>query len=109
MTAREYALLETLMRRHGRIVSRDQLQQLLYGFDPTSRATRSRFTFRVSGASSVTRRSRRFAEWDTGAADLEWLSGLPRASPVDPTPPDRHGHRGLLVTALASARSLRWP
>jgi len=33
LTAREYALLETLMRRRGRIVSRDQLQQLLYGFE----------------------------------------------------------------------------
>jgi len=33
LTAREYALLETLMRRRGRIVPRDQLQQLLYGFD----------------------------------------------------------------------------
>jgi two-component system, OmpR family, response regulator len=33
LTAREYALLETLIRRRGRIVSRDQLQQLLYGFD----------------------------------------------------------------------------
>ena len=32
LTAREYALLETLMRRRGRIVSRDQLEQLLYGF-----------------------------------------------------------------------------
>lgn len=33
LTAREYALLETLVRRRGRIVSREQLQQLLYGFD----------------------------------------------------------------------------
>ena len=33
LTAREYALLETLIRRRGRIVPRDQLQQLLYGFD----------------------------------------------------------------------------
>ena len=33
LTAREYGLLETLIRRRGRIVSRDQLQQLLYGFD----------------------------------------------------------------------------
>lgn len=33
LTAREYALLETLIRRPGRIVSHDQLQQLLYGFD----------------------------------------------------------------------------
>ena len=33
LTAREYALLETLMRRRGRIVPRDQLQQLLYGFE----------------------------------------------------------------------------
>ena len=33
LTAREYALLETLVRRRGRIVPRDQLQQLLYGFE----------------------------------------------------------------------------
>ena len=33
LTAHEYALLETLIRRPGRIVSQDQLQQLLYGFD----------------------------------------------------------------------------
>jgi two-component system, OmpR family, response regulator len=33
LTAREYALFETLVRRRGRIVPRDQLQQLLYGFD----------------------------------------------------------------------------
>ena len=32
LTAREYALLETLMRRRGRIVPRD-LEQLLYGYD----------------------------------------------------------------------------
>lgn len=33
LTAREYALLETLIRRPGRIVSQETLQQLLYGFD----------------------------------------------------------------------------
>jgi two-component system OmpR family response regulator len=33
LTAREYALFETLIRRRGRIVPRDQLQQLLYGFE----------------------------------------------------------------------------
>ena len=33
LTAREFALLETLVRRRGRIVPREQLQQLLYGFD----------------------------------------------------------------------------
>ncbi len=32
-TAREYALLEALMRRAGRIVSRGELEQLLYGYD----------------------------------------------------------------------------
>ena len=33
LTAREYALLETLIRRPGRIVSQETLHQLLYGFD----------------------------------------------------------------------------
>lgn len=33
LTAREYALLEALIRRPGRIVSHATLQQLLYGFD----------------------------------------------------------------------------
>ena len=33
LTAREYALLETLIRRPGRIVSQETLQQLLYGFE----------------------------------------------------------------------------
>jgi two-component system OmpR family response regulator len=33
LTAREYALLEALMRRSGRIVSRPMLEELLYGFD----------------------------------------------------------------------------
>lgn len=32
-TAREYALLEALIRRAGRIVSRGDLEQLLYGYD----------------------------------------------------------------------------
>jgi two-component system OmpR family response regulator len=37
-TAREYALLEALMRRAGRIVSRSDLEQLLYayGAEPSS-------------------------------------------------------------------------
>ena len=33
LTAREYALLETLMRRPGRAYSRDQLEEALYGWD----------------------------------------------------------------------------
>jgi two-component system OmpR family response regulator len=33
LTAREYALLEALLRRAGRIVSRADLEQLLYGYD----------------------------------------------------------------------------
>lgn len=33
LTAREYALLDSLMRRAGRIVSRPMLEELLYGFD----------------------------------------------------------------------------
>lgn len=33
LTAREYALLEALMRRAGRILSRSTLEQLLYGFE----------------------------------------------------------------------------
>ncbi len=33
LTAREYALLEALVRRSGRIVSRGDLESLLYGFD----------------------------------------------------------------------------
>ena len=33
LTAREYALLETLMRRAGRILSRTTLEELLYGFE----------------------------------------------------------------------------
>ena len=33
LTAREYALLETLMRRPGRAYSRDQLEDALYGWD----------------------------------------------------------------------------
>jgi two-component system OmpR family response regulator len=33
LTAREYALLEALMRRAGRILSRENLEELLYGFD----------------------------------------------------------------------------
>jgi len=33
LTAREYALLESLMRRAGRIVSRPTLEELLYGFE----------------------------------------------------------------------------
>jgi two-component system OmpR family response regulator len=33
LTAREYALLEALLRRAGHIVSRADLEQLLYGFD----------------------------------------------------------------------------
>ena len=33
LTAREYALLEAMMRRAGRILSRSTLEQLLYGFD----------------------------------------------------------------------------
>jgi two-component system OmpR family response regulator len=33
LTAREYALLETLIRRPGRIVSQETLQQLVHGFD----------------------------------------------------------------------------
>jgi two-component system OmpR family response regulator len=33
LTAREYALLEALLRRAGRIVSRGDLEQLLYGYD----------------------------------------------------------------------------
>ena len=33
LTAREYALLEAMMRRAGRILSRSMLEQLLYGFD----------------------------------------------------------------------------
>lgn len=33
LTAREYALLEALLRRAGRIVSRANLEQLLYGYD----------------------------------------------------------------------------
>jgi two-component system OmpR family response regulator len=33
LTAREYALLESLMRRAGRILSRATLEELLYGFE----------------------------------------------------------------------------
>ncbi len=33
VTAREYALLEALLRRSGRLVSRSDLESLLYGFD----------------------------------------------------------------------------
>jgi len=33
LTAREYALLEALLRRAGRIVSRGDLEQLLYGYE----------------------------------------------------------------------------
>jgi two-component system OmpR family response regulator len=33
LTAREYALLEVLMRRAGRILSRPMLEELLYGFE----------------------------------------------------------------------------
>jgi len=33
LTAREYALLEALLRRAGHIVSRGDLEQLLYGYD----------------------------------------------------------------------------
>jgi two-component system response regulator QseB len=33
LSAREYALLEALLRRAGRIVSRGDLEQLLYGYD----------------------------------------------------------------------------
>lgn len=33
LTAREYALLETLMRHPGRAYSRDQLEEALYGWD----------------------------------------------------------------------------
>ena len=33
LTAREYALLEALMRRAGRILSRASLEELLYGFE----------------------------------------------------------------------------
>jgi two-component system OmpR family response regulator len=33
LTAREYALLEALMRRAGRILSRENLEELLYGFE----------------------------------------------------------------------------
>ena len=33
LTAREYALLEALMRRAGRILSRKTLEELLYGFE----------------------------------------------------------------------------
>ena len=33
LTAREYAVLEALMRRAGRILSRKTLEELLYGFD----------------------------------------------------------------------------
>jgi len=33
LTAREYALLEAMMRRAGRILSRSVLEQLLYGFE----------------------------------------------------------------------------
>ena len=33
LTATEYALLEALMRRAGRIVSRPMLEELIYGFE----------------------------------------------------------------------------
>ncbi len=33
LTAKEYALLEALLRRSGRLVSRSDLESLLYGFD----------------------------------------------------------------------------
>jgi two-component system OmpR family response regulator len=33
LTAREYALLEAMMRRAGRILSRSTLEQLLYSFE----------------------------------------------------------------------------
>lgn len=35
VTAKEYALLEALLRRSGRLVSRSDLESLLYGFDST--------------------------------------------------------------------------
>src|SRR5512139_791982 len=71
----------------------------------TSRATRSRFMYRVSGENSVTTRSRRCAEWDTGYGPDDRMNDRDFAA----NPPSIRRRLtataigGLVVTAVATA------
>ena len=53
LTNREFWLLETLVRKKGQIVSRERLEEALYGWETRSTTTRWRCTSTICGASSA--------------------------------------------------------
>ncbi len=60
-TPHEYKLLQELITQSGRVLSRDRLQQSLYGWDEGQRATRWRCTFTICARNSSPSSSATFA------------------------------------------------
>ena len=93
LTAREWAVLEVLVRRPNAIVSREQIEDALYAFDRRSRATRSRFISAGSGASSGATLCAPRAASATGSG-VETIMG--------------HSLVSRLIWLLASAMAVLW-